>query len=453
MKHFQVIDMRTLSVILIFAALAAACGGKKESAPQEASASNEAAGDGMCAEHGVLEAICTKCNPKLIPVFKAKGDWCEEHGFPMSVCPIHHPERHGRPAAKVEVDAAPPDGTKVRLKTQDTARAAGLKTVKAERRAGGPRLEALASLSYDATKWARINARSPGVVRQIKVDIGSIVKPESPIAVIESANVGADRSRLRAAASRVAVADAAHRRESDLQQQGLAAVKEVLAAQQELDAAKAEQAAAAASVGIVGAGAGASSYVLTSPIAGVVTQRSVTMGRMVSSDEVLFEVVDTSSMRAEIEIPETELTRVRVGQEVVVSLDALPDSAVLGTIDYIAPEIDRETRTAKARASLANPDGQLRANMFGRARIALGGSEASVVVPRIAVQRVQNIDLVFVQTAAGEYEVRRVKTGMREGDRVELAGGVKADELVVTDGSFLLKTETLKGSIGAGCCE
>jgi cobalt-zinc-cadmium efflux system membrane fusion protein len=449
--------MRIHPIILAFVViLAPACGSKNDSTAKEKPGSKEgAAGEGICEEHGVLEAICTKCHPKLAAVFKAKGDWCEEHGFPMSVCPVHHPERHGRPVEAVDVaaDAAPPDGTKVRLKTQDTARHAGLKTVKAERRPGGPRLEALASLTYDATKWARINARSPGVVRAIKVDIGSVVKAQSPLAVIESASVGADRSRLRAAGSRVAVAEAAYRRESDLQKQGLAATKEVLAAQQELDAAKAEQSAAAAAVGIVGPGAGASSYVLASPLAGVVTQRSVTIGHMVSAEEVLFEVVDTSTMRADIEIPETEISRIHVGQEVVVSLDALPDTSAVGTIDYVAPDIDRETRTVKARATLPNPDGQLRANMFGRARIALGTAEATVVVPRMAVQRVQDIDLVFVQTAAGEYEVRRVKTGTREGDRVEIVDGVKPDALVVVEGSFLLKTETLKGSIGAGCCE
>ena len=58
----------------------------------------------MCAEHGVLEALCTKCHPKLIAIFKAKGDWCAEHGFPESICPIHHPERGGRPATDVAVD-------------------------------------------------------------------------------------------------------------------------------------------------------------------------------------------------------------------------------------------------------------------------------------------------------------------------------------------------------------
>src|SRR5687768_12853204 len=91
----------------------------------------------MCAEHGVLEAICTKCHPTLIPVFQAKGDWCEEHGFPESVCPICHPERGGRPKTDVTIvdDGAPADGTKVKLKDKALAARVRIETVKAESRA------------------------------------------------------------------------------------------------------------------------------------------------------------------------------------------------------------------------------------------------------------------------------------------------------------------------------
>lgn len=438
---------------LVLLMLAPACGSQETSSKKEA-ASTGAVSEGALCDHGVLEAICTKHNPKLISIFKSKGDYCEEHGFPMSVCPIHHPERGGRPAADVAADKAPPDGTKVRLKTPETARLAGIKTVKAEKRSGGARLEALASITYDASKWAQVNARAAGVVREVKVDVGTMVKAGTPIAVIESASVGADRSRMRASGSRVAVAEANYKREKELLQQGIAAQKDVLAAQQELDAARAEQSAAGASVSIVGKGAGASGYVVTAPIAGVVTKRNITIGHMVGSDDnVLFEIVDTSSMRAEIDIPETELSRVRVGQEVVITSDALPGSEFKGTLEYIAPEVARETRTTKARVSLANPDGSLRANMFGRAQIALGDTEATVIVPRTAVQRVADVDLVFVKLAEGEYEARRVKTGVRENDRVEITSGLKVDEDIVTEGSFMLKTETLKGSIGAGCCE
>lgn len=445
-------SMRHLKIGLLLAA--AACGDAEPKSTEKTEAKSSASEGAMCAEHGVLEAICTKCNPKLIAVFKAKGDYCEEHGFPMSVCPIHHPERGGRPATDVATDKAPPDGMKVRLKTQDTARLAGIKVVKAERRPGGERLDALATITYDATKWAQINARAAGVVREIKVDVGASVKAGAPIAVIESATVGADRSRLKAAASRVAIAETTYNREVELNKKGISAHKDVLAAQQELDTARAEQAAATAALGVVGGGASGSGYVLVAPIAGTVTKRNVTIGNMVAADErVLFEIVDTRAMRAEIEIPETELRRVRVGQDVVLTIDALRGIEVTGKIDYLAPDVARETRTIKARATLANPDGTLRANMFGHARIALGDAAESVVVPRAAVQRVGEVDLVFVKLAEGEYEVRRVKTGSRDGDRVEIIQGIKPDESIVTEGSFLLKTETLKGSIGAGCCE
>ena len=102
---------------------------------------------------------------------------------------------------------------------------------------------------------------------------------------------------------------------------------------------------------------------------------------------------------------------------------------------------------------LANPDGALRANMFARARIALGDARRSVMIPRTAVQRVGATALVFVQLAPGDYETRRVTVGPGAGDLVEIVAGVAVGEQVVTTGSFLLKTETLKGSIGAGCCE
>jgi cobalt-zinc-cadmium efflux system membrane fusion protein len=445
--------MRRTAVVIALALIA--CGGKDASeSKSEKPAKQEVADGEMCEEHGVLMAICTKHHPKLIPVFKAKGDYCEEHGFPMSVCPVHFPERGGRPATDIAKDKAPADGTKVRLKGQDTARFAGIKLVAAVNRPGGARLEALASVTYDATKWAQLNARAAGVVRSIKVDIGAVVAKGAPIAVIESATVGADRSRLQAAQARVTYAEGNVQREQKLFEQRISAQKDVLAAQQELSQAKGELAALNAAVGVVGPSAGGNSYVLAAPIAGVVTKRNVTIGSMVEMNTgALFEIVDTSSMRAEIEIPEMELHRVRLGQQVTVTVDALPGSEFTGVIDFIAPEVTRETRTAKARATLANPEASLRANMFGNARIALGQTESTVLVPRIAVQRVADVDMVFVTTAPGEYEVKRVKTGVREGGNVEITSGLKSSEQVVTDGSFLLKTETMKGSIGAGCCE
>ena len=204
---------------------------------------------------------------------------------------------------------------------------------------------------------------------------------------------------------------------------------------------------------IVGTNTEDGAYTLAAPLGGIVTQRNASIGTMVEAGPTLFEVVDPAFMWAEIDIREADLSVLRVGQAVVVTVDGLGDREFTGRIDYIAPAVDPKTRTVMARARLANPDGILRANMYARVRIAAGDARGSVAVPRKAVQRAFDVSLVFVRLAEDSYETRRVEVLPGSGEFVELAKGVRPGEIVVTEGSFLLKTETLKGSIGAGCCE
>ena len=441
--------------IVWFLAAISLIGCKGNSSPESAASTTKvAASEGaFCEEHGVLEAVCTKCNPKLIPVFQAKGDWCPEHGFPMSFCPVHHPELGGRPAEDGKSDGAPPHGTKVRFKTKEVAEQAGIATLTAEERPGGARLEAIATILYDATRRAEVNARAPGVVRALKVDIGAKVAANAPLAVIESAQVSEDRSRLDAANARVTAAESNFKREDEMLKRGISSQRDVEIARQALDEAKASRAGAAASLGVVGASGGGSAYTLTSPLAGTVVRRAATIGHMVGVEEALFEVVDTRQMWVEIDVPETQLSHVVAGQAVSITVENIPARTFAGVIDYLAPEVDATTRTARARAKLENPDGVLRANMFARAEIALAAAKPTVMIPAAAVQRVKGVALVFVKLAADQYEARRVKLGLTQGDLVEIIEGVKQGEAVATRGGFLLKTETMKGAIGAGCCD
>ncbi|MBI4953041.1 MAG: efflux RND transporter periplasmic adaptor subunit [Myxococcales bacterium] len=444
--------------IAVAVALAlAGCSAASVDAPGATSSAppTPAAEDGaMCREHGVLEAICTKCNPKLIPIFRAKGDFCEEHGLPESVCPQCHPERGGKPAVAIETDDAPRDGLRVKLGREDTARLAGLETVKAEARPNADAVTAPVRIVYDATKVARVNARSPGVVRSLFVDVGTKVVKGQDLVAIDSPEVGANRARIGAAKARVALAQENHERAGRLVASGIESRKTLRDAEQELATAQAEHAALGASLAVFGAGGrhGVGAYTLTAPLGGVVTERNATLGELVAGEGVLVEIVDPSSVWAELDIAETDLGLVAVGQLAVVRIASLGERAERGAIGFIAPAIDPHTRTAKARVPLANADGALRANMYGDARIAAGASRTSVTVPRAAVQRARGADVVFVQVAPLEYELRRVKLGARDPERVEVLRGVAAGEAVVTTGAFLLKTETLKESIGAGCC-
>lgn len=408
----------------------------------------------MCEAHGVLEAVCTKCNPALIPVFRAKNDFCEEHGFPESFCPICHPERGGRPAADVGSDGdGPADGTKVRLKTKDTAQRAGLRFAKAIERPTTREVIATARAVYDATRVAQINPRLPGVVRTIHVDVGARVRAGAPLAVIESAGVGAEQSRLQAARTRLEVAEANHARVEALRAEGIAPERSLLASRSEREEARAEVRAATAALGMVGAKAdGVARYTLTAPIAGAVTQRNATIGRLVDGEDIVFEIVDPASMWIELDVPETDLALIALEQPVAVTFDALPDRQFQGKLAYLSPGVDPRTRTAVARVPMPNPDGALRANLFGRGRIAVSDPRSTVAVPVAAVQRARGVNLVFVRIAEDAFEARRVQVGPASGDLLAVSGRLHAGDDVVTEGSFLLKTETLKESIGAGCC-
>lgn len=449
--------MRHLLLVLLTVAVAALAGCQKRPEHPDAGRLVDTTEGALCAEHGVLQAVCPRCNPALVAVFKAKGDWCDEHGFPESFCPLCSPERGGRPATAVEAKDdgnGPADGTKVRFRTKETARLAGLQFARATARTTTRDVVATARVVYDGARVAQVNPRMPGVVRAIRADVGMMVGPGTPLAIIESAGVGADQSRLQSARMRLEVADSNHASIAALKADGLSAERDLLLARREREDARAEVRSAQAALGMVGAVAdGSARYTLTSPIAGVVTERRATIGRLVDGDDIVFEVVDPSTMWVELDVPETELALVSVGQTVAVEFDGLSGRAFTGTLTYLAPSVDMRTRTAVARFPLANADGALRANVLGRGRIAVSDPHATVLVPRSSVQRARNVSLVFVRVAEDAFEARRVTVVRGHGELLSVTGRLQAGDELVTEGSYMLKTETLKESIGAGCCE
>ena len=158
-------------------------------------------------------------------------------------------------------------------------------------------------------------------------------------------------------------------------------------------------------------------------------------------------------MWALCDVRESDAHRVTLGQRAVVSLDGVPD--VSGEITWIAAEVDPRTRTVEARAEIPNPEGRLRANQFARASIAVGAPLNSLMVPRAAVQRVGEHEVVFIRMEPGLYQPRVVvrHEGYGPEGRVPVEGRIRAGDRVVTTGAVLLRTEIMPGSIGAGCCE
>lgn len=196
-----------------------------------------------------------------------------------------------------------------------------------------------------------------------------------------------------------------------------------------------------------------SRYTLTSPLDGVVVQREAVVGETVDEGDALFVVADLSTMWVMLNVDERDALGLRTGLPVVFSIDGLPGRSMQGAIEWIRPEVDPRTRTVQARLTLPNEAGLLRAYVYGTARIAVHENEPVLTVPDSAVQSDGCCQLVFVQESPTLYRPRQVTLGTKAGGHHAVLDGVREGEAVATAGSFLLKTEILKTSIGAGCCE
>jgi cobalt-zinc-cadmium efflux system membrane fusion protein len=122
-------------------------------------------------------------------------------------------------------------------------------------------------------------------------------------------------------------------------------------------------------------------------------------------------------------------------------------------VNWISSQVDDRTRMVRLRADLPNEDGLLRANMFGQARLVVHDDANVLSVPSEAVQTDGCCQLVFVREDEAVFAPRKVTLGASASGYVEVLKGLEEEELVATTGSFLMKTEILKGNIGAGCCE
>lgn len=433
---------------------------------------------GICKEHGVPEALCVKCKPYLKVAFVSAGDWCDEHDTPESQCAACNPasakaiEDAGRSAgAELRWQREPSmtcstSNTPVALSSAAIAATVGLEFAEVQAAPIDRAVERNAEVAYNANRYARLSSRAGGAVAEILKDLGAPVKKGDILAVVESADLGAAKSELLLALETVKLWQANATRERSLVDKGVGLEREALEAET-----KATEARIAAdrerqrlrsfglSKGQIDAverdGDTSSSLELVAPFDGTVVERNAVIGEVVEPGTPLLAVADTGTMWALVDLADSDLAVVRLGQDATVAVDGLPGRRFPGRLTWISTQLDPKTRTLKARVELDNGDGMLRANMFGRARISAGRSDVAVTVPKEAVQWEGCCNVAFVRSDASGTTFRPVRLVIAydAGDRYEVASGLKPGDTIVTRGSFILKNELLKDAVGAGCCE
>ena len=181
---------------------------------------------------------------------------------------------------------------------------------------------------------------------------------------------------------------------------------------------------------------------IRAPRDGVVLERNIVDGQGFKAGDVAFRIADHSAVWVMADVAEGDLDAIQPGQAVKVTARARPGRTFTGTVTVITPHLMKETRTARIRIELPNPDLALLPDMYADVEIATGLGEQVVAVPASAIIDSGNRQVVLLDLGQGRFEPREVKPGRRGDGFVEVMGGVREGDRVVVNGNFLIDAES-----------
>jgi cobalt-zinc-cadmium efflux system membrane fusion protein len=373
---------------------------------------------------------------------------------------------HGGP----QVEAATASDTTVSL-PEAAQRQAGISTAAVRRETRAERVEAPGVLALDEKRTARLGSMVDGMVVKTYAEAGERVGVAQVLAEMHSHVVHDAWADYRKAVAekRRRELELTFARQNEERARRLLADKAVsqqdvrrfetdrAAAEEQLDVAKTEVRRAEEALehyGVTNAedpsGESGEYIPVRSPLKGVVLQKSITQGTAVTVGTPLYVVADLTELWAVAEIDETQVPLVQAGRAMELRVSAYPGATFPGRITFVGDTVNPKTRRIAVRCQVPNADGRLKPDMYATLTLSAGEPHEVLVVPSGAIQEIAARPLVFVKTASGSYERRDVALGEDVDGRVEVRSGVKEGETVATTGSFLLKSELLKGSVTEG---
>ena len=406
----------------------------------------------------------------LVLVVGVTTGFCVEY-WPGDAAPSAQPA-----AAQEHAGELPPGVVQV---AEGAQRNAGLQTLTVERLVLPATIEVTGVVAPVESRVAHVRPLARGVVEDIGVTLGARVTQGQALVTYDNIELGelVGNYLSELAAQRQAEADL------EVKQQALARAEDLIkleaVAQQTLEQRRAEFKNAQAAVdsqkarvakveeqihrfglseadlgklspeeGVSAGHRTASHSTLRAPFAGVVTKFDVARGELVASDRELMTISDLSTVWVLADVYEKDLAKVKVNSDVNMRVDAYPDRVFVGRLTYISDIIDPQTRTAKVRCVIANPDGALKLDMFVKVAVATTDSREGIVVPATAVQQIDGASVVFVRQTPERFLRRNVTLGVSAGDVVEVTSGLRGGEVIAGAGSFYLKTAALRDRIG-----
>ncbi|MFO0700280.1 MAG: efflux RND transporter periplasmic adaptor subunit [Nitrospira sp.] len=312
-------------------------------------------------------------------------------------------------------------------------------------------------------RLAHLGPRVPGRIVAVYANLGDRVRSGERLLLLDSPAFGEAQLEYRKRRTAMRVAEKAFERAKALSTEGAIGISEYQRREAEHENAKAELYEAEEKLHLLGMAereierlsaeqlphAEVAQVFLRAPFSGEIIERNATVGEVVDSSKTLFTVADLSTVWVRADFPEQQIGLLKAGLAVEVRVAAYPETVFQGTITYIGAIIDPATRTVTARLQIPNQDRRLRPEMF--AEVTVRAQEHSVLaIPRAALQQVGNRTMVFVTRGPRRFEWLEVKIGEASNEYVEIKAGMKEGEEIVTEGSYALKSEALRGQMSLG---
>jgi membrane fusion protein, copper/silver efflux system len=187
-----------------------------------------------------------------------------------------------------------------------------------------------------------------------------------------------------------------------------------------------------------------------SPVSGTVIEKKVQEGMYVNEGTVIYEVAELSRLWNIAEVNETDLTTIKEGSKVRLKLKAYPGEEFTGSVTFIYPVVNQQTRTVKVRSEFSSQNSKLKPQMYGETIFSYDAGNG-LLVPADAVIFSGNRNVVWIKTSDGMFESRNVQLGLKFGDKYQVLSGLTEGDEVAANGGFLIDSESqLKTGIPTG---
>ncbi|USD65241.1 efflux RND transporter periplasmic adaptor subunit [Vibrio sp. SCSIO 43136] len=293
-----------------------------------------------------------------------------------------------------------------------------------------PSIEAIGFI--EPNQGVSLTTETSGVITQIDFESGTNVKKGQELVSLDSR---VEKANLRSAEARLPAAEAKFKRYAGLFEKGSVSKEQYDEAQASFLSLSADIESLKASI---------ERRTLIAPFDGVVGIRNVYLGQYLQPGTDIVRLEDTSVMRLRFTVPQTDISRIHLGQQINISVDAYPQEAFVGAISAIEPAVNIQSGLVQVQADIPNNDGQLRSGMFARASIILPTLENQITLPQTAITFTLYGDSIYtVEEVDGVKRVKQnvVKVGERKGDIAHILSGVESGDVVVTTGQVRLSNE------------